>query len=55
MRVAHVAHVGCCVQRYFLVIRIIRYFDRGKEVDSDPCVELSVYSFMPMFIQAGRQ
>ena len=42
MRVAHVAHVGHGVQRYFLVIRIIRYFDRGKEVDSDPCIELSV-------------
>ena len=55
MRIAHVAHVGHGVQRYLLAIRIIRYFDIGKEVDSDPCVELSVYSFMPMFIQAGRQ
>ena len=53
MRIAHVAHVGHGVQRYFLAIRIIRYFDIGKEVDSDLVLNFQCIHSCPCLSKQG--
>ena len=53
MRISHVAHVGHGVQRYFLAIRIIRYFDIGKEVDSDLVLNFQCIHSCPCLSKQG--